>query len=107
VAFFLSLALAGGGLFFGFGLWFAPGWANEWPGLPQKVVWPAGMSILAFVAGAAPIIGFGAYICSRLGGGRQSRWALAVWSGCWLVLMAVACSRLYQALRNEAEHVWP
>lgn len=33
--------------FFGFGLWFAPGWANGWPGgLRIHLVWPAGMAVV-------------------------------------------------------------
>lgn len=32
----------------GFGLWFAPGWANGWP-IHRNVVWPAGLACFAFV----------------------------------------------------------
>lgn len=46
--FFLWTALVlGGGCFAGFGLWFAPGWANGWP-LHRNVVWPAGLTGVAF-----------------------------------------------------------
>jgi hypothetical protein len=33
----------------GFGLWFAPGWANGWP-LDRRIVWPSGLAVFAFAA---------------------------------------------------------
>jgi hypothetical protein len=44
--------------FVGFGLWFAPGWANGWPfGLHINVVWPLGLAALVFVAVLGAIVG--------------------------------------------------
>src|SRR5262245_46746453 len=38
----------------GFGLWFAPGWANGWPfGLHRNLVWPLGLACLVFGAVSA------------------------------------------------------
>jgi hypothetical protein len=65
IGLYCSVALAGE-LFFGFGLWFAPGWAREWPfGLPFQVVWATGLAImlcLIVVTGSAAI---GAIMISR------------------------------------------
>src|SRR4051794_10459221 len=94
----LSLYVAVGGLCLGFSLGFAPGWANGWPGLPQRVVWPVGMTTVAVVVGAAPVIGLSAALSARLGGGRRSPWALGLGVAVGLSLVALTACRLYQHL---------
>jgi hypothetical protein len=59
-------AWAAGACCTGFGLWFAPGWANGWPfGLHRNVVWPLGMSVVAFAAVLALGVGVGAAVCEE------------------------------------------
>ncbi len=105
----IALGCAGGGAYFGFGFWFAPGWANGWPGVPQRVAWPAGLTALAFLIGMCLVFGTGAAIGSRLGSCRYRVviGALAVWSVCGLGLVAVACWWLYNDLHSAAAELLP
>jgi hypothetical protein len=76
-----SLPALVGGVYLGFALWFAPGWANVWPGLPQREVCPAGLTALAFLGGMCLVVGFEAAILSRFASRRDrvARSAFASW----------------------------
>jgi hypothetical protein len=103
-----SLVALAGGVYLGFGLWFAPGWANGWPGLPQREVWPTGLTALAFVVGMCLVIGFGAAILSRVAKReRAANGAFAVWLLCGLTLVAAGCWWVYQELHSTAVQLWP
>src|SRR5206468_8447493 len=92
----------------GFGLWFAPGWANGWPVVPRNVVWPARLTSVTFVIGMCLVVGSGAAICSRLRGGhdRVAR-ALRVWSMCGFAIVVLACLWIYHDLHSAALQMWP
>ena len=62
-------SLAGG--YIGFRFWFAPGWANGWPGLPRRLLWSVGLTVVAFLTGVAVVVGSGAAACTRLGIGDR------------------------------------
>src|SRR5689334_24587196 len=97
------------GVFVGCGFWFAPGWAKGWPGLTQRVVWPAGVTALVFVIGIWLVVGSGAAACSRLGSGRDqvAPGALAVWLVCGEALVAVVCWWVYRDLDSAVRQLWP
>jgi hypothetical protein len=70
--------------FIGFGLYFAPGWANGWPfGLTIHVVWSSGMTVLLFLLTVTLAVAIGAAVglcCSWFKAGRrESRRAFALW----------------------------
>jgi hypothetical protein len=104
----ISLLAAFVGCFFGFGLFFAPGWANGWQFLPQRIAWPAGMTAVAFGVGVAVTVGVGAPVCSRRNGGTEvSLRALCTWSVWWLVALAALCCCLYLCFHSLAQSLWP
>jgi hypothetical protein len=106
---FCALLAVPVGVFFGFGLWFAPGWANGWPGLPQREVWPAGLATVAFVTVLCAAVGPGIAVCSRLGGdrGQAARWPFRTWVICAVVLGLVVWWWVYEGCHATAVELWP
>jgi hypothetical protein len=92
--------------FLGFGLWFAPGWANGWPfGLHRNVVWPLGLAVLVFGAVLGAIVGVGpprpeetetapspSSRIDRIGG---------------VIVAGVAAVIAFVAFRSQAVAIWP
>jgi hypothetical protein len=90
-----------------FALWFAPGWANRWPGgLPIHVVWPAGLSALVFLTTmtVAMAVIAGACLWADRPLGRRA-------FGLWLVvtgtLALAAAVWVYSSLHAHTLTMWP
>jgi hypothetical protein len=98
-------------LFFGFGLWFAPGWANGWPGgLTIYRVWSAGMTACLFVMMSTIGVGAGGMIGLSLKLSRQNRLAELVvlaWLVLWTVLSISACALAYREFYVSTLEMWP
>jgi hypothetical protein len=100
----LVAALAAAGV--GVSLWFAPGWANGWPGLPQQVVWPVGVTLVTFLFAASLVVACGAAFRS-LFRGRAADWAFVAWCASGVVLGVIGCWWLYEVLHSGAVELWP
>jgi hypothetical protein len=90
----------------GFGLWFAPGWANGWPlGLPRNVVWPAGLAVVA--ASAVALVGLGVGLAAR----EEQDVPRPAWLRRCLVdtclAAVVAGAIVYAMFRPQALALWP
>jgi hypothetical protein len=108
----VALVATVGEMYFGFALFFAPGWANEWPfALTIHSVWAAGIALMLFVvlmtlgAGLGGLVGL---MCSWRGIG--SKHGLSVYIT-WLLLMAtmvlLASTWMYRAAHAAALQMWP
>jgi len=91
-----------------FGLWFAPGWANGWAFAPIHVVWPIGMSLLAFVlfetasAALRP-----ALVLMMQASMPWSLRACRLWLGGSLLVGALLAVALFFGLHTSAHEIWP
>jgi hypothetical protein len=99
-------------LFIGFGLCFAPGWANEWPGgLPIHRVWSCGTSGWLFVILVTAGVGFGTFVSFLMGFfSRVRRFAdrfFGIWLVIWTVPSAVASVWAYREIDASALTTWP
>ena len=97
---------------FSFPLFFAPGWANGWPGgLTIHQVWSTWLTATLLVMLMTSGIAIGSLICLLFSGlsGRQryARVTLVVWIGLWVVLSAVACLRIFPEVYASARQMWP
>jgi hypothetical protein len=97
--------------FVGFGLWFAPGWANQWPGgLSIDVVWPAGMTAFAAVMLMTAAVGVGASLAAGYqywSGHSLGRSAIALWLAVTAVITVAASACWFASLRASALAMWP
>lgn len=74
-------------MFMGFGLWFAPGWANGWPGgLSFHVVWSAGMAGIVFLLVVTAAVAMGAVFVASSDRTEANRRAFVI----WLIIAAIA-----------------
>lgn len=98
-------------LYVGFSLWFAPGWANGWPGLSMHAVWSAGMSFVLATFLITVAIGVGGVVGLTLGlrgiGLRYgliaySAWLLSAGTLIWFIGMSV-----YRDMYTDALQMWP
>ena len=83
-----------------FPFFFAPGWANGWPGgLTIYRVWSTWLTVTLFVMLMMCGIGVGSLIslllCGFPSGRRSAGTALATWIAFWAVLSLVACLRAF------------
>lgn len=105
---FVAIAVEG---FYGFGLWFAPGWANRWPGgLSIHVVWPAGMTAVAAAMLMTAAVGVGAAVAAGYqsqSGEPPSRLAVRLWLAVATLLTALASAYIFMSLRAETLAMWP
>lgn len=97
--------------FAGFGLWFAPGWANRWPGGPSiHLVWPAGLTAVAGAMLLTAAAGVGAVLAAayqRRAGRPPGRRALLAWLAASVAGTVVAVAYLFAVLRADALAMWP
>jgi hypothetical protein len=109
VLFLCSLLAVPVGAHLGFGLWFAPGWANGWPGLPQRVIWPAGLTVVGFLSVLFPLLGLGMLLCSWLCGNKRqaARWTTGTWVSCAVAFALLVSWWVYVAMHATAEELWP
>jgi hypothetical protein len=98
--------------FVAFGLWFAPGWANGW-GIPQREVWPVGLTGIAFVILFTAVVAGGALVSLCVESSRERTQKYPSWMPfviwLWLggAIAAAAVCPLYAVLRASAAEVWP
>ena len=89
----------------GLGLWFAPGWANGWPlGLHRNLVWPLGLSVLAFFAVIGAIVGVGPVRVEEAEANtsvsRVTRIAGVIGAG-------IVAGLVFLVFRSQAIAIWP
>jgi hypothetical protein len=111
------VALAASGAFgaelvFGFQFWFAPGWANGWPGgFTIYRVWSAGMTAYLFIALMTAGIGSGALIALLLSHfspvRRRAALAFCAWLVLWTGLTAFTCAIAYCEIYASTLQMWP
>src|ERR1700719_1145348 len=93
------------------GLWFAPGWANEWPGgLSIHLVWPVGLTTLAATILMTAAVGAGAGLAAgyqHLTGRPPGRWAVRLWLAVALLATIAVSVYLFTQLRADALAMWP
>ena len=96
----------------GFPLFFAPGWANGWPGgLSIYRVWSTWLSITIFVMlmtiglGAGSVIGLLAWLFPPVR--RQTGKVLAAWMVIWAVLCVATCLSAYKEIYASTLDMWP
>ncbi|MHC5543730.1 hypothetical protein ACYOEI_36350 [Singulisphaera rosea] len=99
-------------VFFVFGLYFAPGWANGWPsGTPIHQVWSIGLtagmvSILATLElGVCGVIGLAMSLDSKRS--RFVRAACVAWLSACILADILAAYYLHSSLYAEALAMWP
>ena len=109
---FMALGALAVELIFGFQFYFAPGWANGWPGgLSIYRVWSAGMTAYLFIMMMTVGIGVGAtaiFLLCRFPAVRR-RSAAVFWT--WLVILtgltAVVCTLAYCEIYASTLEMWP
>jgi hypothetical protein len=97
--------------FLAFPFYFAPGWANGWPGgLTMARVWSAGMTLGLFAWLTAAGVGFGALIALAVGRFTTVRKvqdvAFVAWLLFWLSFAVVACALFYAATYAGTLKMW-
>jgi len=98
-------------LFFGFPFFFAPGWANGWPGgLTIHRVWSFAMTTYLFVVMMTIGIGVGGFVGVLLGlflGGRRTELIFFAWLLLWTVLTTLTCIFSYRQIYDSTLEMWP
>jgi hypothetical protein len=94
--------------FAAFGLRFAPGWANGWPLVPIHVVWPMGMSLLAFVIFETAALGLMAFLALVMQESMPwSARAFRIWITGAVVIGGMVVMTLFFELHSTALDLWP
>jgi hypothetical protein len=97
--------------FFGFGLWFNPGWANAWPGgIPIDVAWAGGLAAYLFIFLMTVVFGFvAAVLALSVRPGKPSpRFRIIAALIAPIVLAGLAVSVwVYGHLHVTAQTMWP
>ena len=95
----------------GFPFYFAPGWANGWPGLSIYEVWSAAMASFLFVMMMTAAVGLGAAVgslCAWCGIGlRHGRLAYTAWLIGAAVLTTLTSLSFYESARAATLEMWP
>ncbi len=90
---------------------FAPGWANGWPGgLTIHVVWSAFMTAVLAVMALTVGVGTGAFAGLLLydgPGGRRAQRLFLVWVAVWAFLVVIGCPWLYREFYGSTLEMWP
>ena len=102
----LGIEIAGSFPFF-----FAPGWANGWPGgLTIHRVWSTWLTATLVIMMMTSGIAIGSLICRLIGalpgGRRYAGVALLVWIGLWGLLSAVACLWIFPEVYASTREMW-
>ena len=95
-----------------FPFYFAPGWANGWPGgLTMPLVWSTWLTATLFIVLITGGIGLGSLIgllISYFPGGRRFAGAtLIVWMGLWVFLAVVTCVWAFPEVYASTLKEWP
>jgi hypothetical protein len=110
--FFLTFLGLGAEVVVSFPFFFAPGWANGWPGgLSIYRVWSTWFTVTLFVMLMTCGIGAGSLIslllCGFPSGRRSAATALATWIAFWAVLSLLACLRAFPEIYASTLEMWP
>src|SRR4051812_17122777 len=94
--FLLALLALGAEVVVSFPFFFAPGWANGWPGgLTIYQVWSTWLTVTLFVMMMTCGIGAGSLtsllLCAFPRGRRHAATALVIWIDLWVILSVVIC----------------
>src|SRR5262245_14971200 len=100
-----TAGVLGGCCFTGFGLWFAPGWANGW-GPHRNVVWPAGLACVAFAAALVFAAGVWAADCAGEDPPRPAWPPSRGWALVGLGASAAVAVAAFLLLRFQAVAIW-
>jgi len=95
-----------------FPFFFAPGWANGWPGgLTIHRVWSTWLTITIFVMLVSAGLGLGSLISLVAGafplGRRNAREILGTWMVVWTVLCAGTCAWAFMQIYASTLEMWP
>jgi hypothetical protein len=95
-----------------FPLYFAPGWANGWPGgLTIYHVWSTWLTITFFIMLMTIGCGAGSLIsllsCAFPGGRRYAGYTLAGWLFFWTGLSLATCSWAFREIYASTLEMWP
>jgi hypothetical protein len=95
-----------------FPFFFAPGWANGWPGgLTIHRVWSTWLTITFFVMLMTIGIGFGSLTsllaCAFPAGRRHSGDVLRTWMVIWTVLAVATCWWAFRGIYASTLEMWP
>jgi hypothetical protein len=107
-----ALLALGAEILSGFPFFFAPGWANDWPGgLTIYRVWSTWLTATLFIMLMTSGIAIGSVIClpiSALPGGRRyAGITLVVWIGLWSLLSVVVCLKAFPEVYASTLEMWP
>jgi hypothetical protein len=94
-----------------FSFFFAPGWANGWPGgLTIYVVWSAFMTMVFAAMGMTVGVGMGAFASLLLHaalGGRRAQRLFLIRVAIWALLVAIGCPWVYRQIHESTLAMWP
>jgi hypothetical protein len=95
-----------------FGFFFAPGWANGWPGgLTIYQVWSAWLTVTFFVMLITVGVGVGCLIsllaCVFPVARRHSGYVFGTWMVLWAVLSVATSSWAYAKIYASTLEMWP
>jgi hypothetical protein len=95
-----------------FPLWFAPGWANGWPGgLTIHQVWSTCFTIMLFIMLITVGVGLGSAIslvvCIFTRGRGQAGSVFGVWIVIWTIISAAVCFLAFKWMYASTLEMWP
>jgi hypothetical protein len=94
-----------------FPFFFAPGWANGWPGgLTIHVIWSAFMTAVVAVMGMTVGVGIGAFaglLAYAILGGRRARLLFLIGVGIVALLVTIVCPWVYREVHESTLEMWP
>jgi hypothetical protein len=110
--FVLALILLPTELAASFPFYFAPGWANGWPGgLSIHRVWTAGATTVLFVMLMTAGMGAGSAVCGILAlfawARRSTNRVFAIWTAVCVALSAIVCVWGYREIYVSTLEMWP
>jgi hypothetical protein len=110
--FFVALRLLAALVIVSFGFFFAPGWANGWPGgLTIYQVWSTWLTVTFFVMLMTCGICLGSLVsllfCLFPRGQRHTGNVFGAWMVIWTILSAVSCASAFREIYGSTLEMWP
>jgi hypothetical protein len=95
-----------------FPFFFAPGWANGWPGgFTIYEVWSTWLTVTLFVMLITSGVGLGSLVslfcCVVPRGRRHASVVFSIWTGVWTLLSATACALAFRGIYASTLEMWP
>jgi hypothetical protein len=108
----LALLALGAEILISFPFYFAPGWANGWPGgLTIYQVWSTWLTLTLYIILMTCGIGVGSLISLFLSafpsGRRHAGIALVAWIDLWVLLSVVTCLWAFPEVYASTLEMWP